>query len=120
MTFGKNTCHDIITIDNFTKFSLPEIDAMNHFQLGINLFVKLTTFLIFVQLHTSMNSTIGKKNYAVVITKDEAGGFIGECEELHAYSQGETFGEMMENIKEAVELAAEDEHNEFNLLIIQK
>ena len=68
-----------------------------------------------------MNSTIEKKNYAVVITKDEeAGGFIGACEELHAYSQGGTFGEMMENIKESVELAAEDKHNEFNLLIIQK
>ena len=99
---------------------MPGIDAINHFQLGINLFVKLTTFLIFVQLHISMNYTIGEKTYAVVITKDESGGFIGECEELHAYSQGETFGEMMENIKEAVELAAEDKHSEFNLLIIQK
>ena len=68
-----------------------------------------------------MNYTVGEKTYAVVITKDEeAGGFVGECEELHAYSQGETFGKMMENIKEAVELAAEDEHTEFNLLIIQK
>ena len=115
MTFGKNTCHDITIIDNFTKFSLLGIDAINHFQLCINLFVKLTTFLIFVQLHTSMNYTIGEKTYAVVITKDEeVGGFIGACEELHAYSQGETFGEMMENIKEAVELAAED-HNSCGL-----
>lgn len=68
-----------------------------------------------------MSSTIQKKTYAVVITKDE-GGFIGRCDELHANSQGETYGEVMENMKEAVELAAEESGNidNFNLLIIQK
>ena len=64
-----------------------------------------------------------KKTYEVVITKDEdEGGFIGRCDELHANSQGETYGEVMENMKEAVELAAEESGNidNFNLLIIQK
>lgn len=68
-----------------------------------------------------MSSIIQKKTYHVVITKDTIdGGFVGRCDELHANSQGATYGEVMQNMKEAVELAAEDEHNEFNLLVIQK
>ena len=47
---------------------------------------------------------------------------MGRCDELHANSQGETYGEMMENMKEAVELASEEIGNtdDFNMLIIQK
>ena len=70
-----------------------------------------------------MSSPIQKKTYTVTITKDKIdGGFIGRCDELHANSQGETYGEIMENIKEAVELASEDIGNtdDFNMLVIQK
>ncbi len=70
-----------------------------------------------------MSSTIQRKTYTIVITKDETeGGFIGRCDELHANSQGETYGEIMENMKEAVELAVEDLGNagDFNMLIVQK
>lgn len=72
---------------------------------------------------TSLSFAIQKKTYTITITPDDIdGGFVGACDELHAFSQGETFGEIMENIKEAVELAAEDIGNtsNFNMLIIQK
>ena len=70
-----------------------------------------------------MSTTVQKKTYSVVITKDlEDGGFTGRCDELHANSQGDTFGEIVENMKEAVELAAEESGNttNFNLLIIEQ
>ena len=70
-----------------------------------------------------MSSTMQKKTYTIVITRDEEdGGFVGRCNELHANSQGETYGEIMENIKEAVELAAEESGNtsDFNMLVVQK
>ncbi|MCY4490284.1 MAG: hypothetical protein OXC46_02340 [Thaumarchaeota archaeon] len=70
-----------------------------------------------------MSTTIQKKAYAVVITKDlEDGVFIGRCDELHANSQADSFGEIVENMKEAVELAAEvsGDTTDFNLLIIEQ
>ena len=70
-----------------------------------------------------MSSTMQKKTYTIVITRDEEdGGFVGRCNELHANSQGETYGEIMQNIKEAVELAAEESGNtsDFNMLVVQK
>ena len=75
-----------------------------------------------------MDSTTQKKIYEIIITKDhDEGGFIGRCDELHANSQGETYGNVMENMKEAVELAAEEhaahEHEnmiDFDLLVILK
>ena len=70
-----------------------------------------------------MSSTVQKKTYTVVITHDDAdGGFVGMCDELNAFSQGETYGEVMENIKEAVDLASEEAGNadDFNMLIVQK
>ena len=69
-----------------------------------------------------MSTTLQKKTYTVVITKDpEDGRFAGRCDELHANSAGDTFGEIMENMKEAVDLAAEESGNptDFNLLIIE-
>ncbi len=59
----------------------------------------------------------------MVITKDlEEGGFVGACDEMHAVSEGETFGEIMENMKEALELAAEEcgSPTDFNMLIIEQ
>ncbi len=70
-----------------------------------------------------MSTTIQKKTYSVVITRDrEEGGFVGRCDELHANSQGETYGETVENMKEAVELAAEELESatDFNMLIIEQ
>ena len=70
-----------------------------------------------------MSSALQKKIYKITITKDNnEGGFIGRCDELHANSQGETYGEIMENMKEAVELAAKGLGNkhDFDILISQK
>ncbi len=68
-----------------------------------------------------MSSTIQKKTYTIIITPDEVdGGFVGRCDELHAYSQGETYGEIIENMKEAVEVSIEDDSvTDFNMLIVQ-
>ncbi len=85
---------------------------------------KLTIPLIIPYAYTvvyTLSSLIQKKTYTVVITKDmDDGGFVGRCNKLHANSQGETYKEVMENMKEAIELAAEDKRNNFNLNIIQK
>ena len=70
-----------------------------------------------------MSTAVQKKTYAVVITKDlEEGAFVGTCDELHAVSEGETFGEIMENMKEAVELAAGEcgSPTDFHMLIIER
>lgn len=68
-----------------------------------------------------MSTAIQKKTFDVVITKDpEVGGFVGECMELHAYSEGDTFGEIMENMKEAIEIAIEDDPTDFNMLVIEQ
>ena len=69
-----------------------------------------------------MSTTI-QKTYTVVITRDrEDGGFVGRCDELHANSQGETYGKTVENMKEAVGLAAEElgSATDFNMLIIEQ
>ena len=70
-----------------------------------------------------MRSTAQKRTYTIVVTPDEdEGGFVGRCDELHANSQGDTYGEVMENMKEAVELAVEeiDSAIGFNMLIVEK
>ena len=69
-----------------------------------------------------MSTTIQKKTYSVTITKDDEGLFIGVCDELHANSQGESFGEIVENMKDAVGLVAEEVDNitDFNMLIIEQ
>ncbi len=70
-----------------------------------------------------MSTIIQKKTYTVIITKDlEEDRFAGRCDELHANSEGNTFGEIMENMKEAVELAAEESGSptDFNMLITEQ
>lgn len=71
-----------------------------------------------------MSTTLqNKKTYTIVITADKSeGGFIGRCDELHANSQGETYGEIMENMKDVIELTAKtfDGVDDFNMLIIQR
>lgn len=69
-----------------------------------------------------MGATVQRKAYSVVITKDDDGIFVGRCDELHANSQGKTFGETMENMKEAIGLATEElgRTTDFNMLIIER
>ena len=58
-----------------------------------------------------------------MITKDtDEGGFVGTCDELRAVSEGETFGEIMENMKEAVGMGAKANGHaaDFNMLIIEQ
>ncbi len=49
--------------------------------------------------------------YTVIIHRDiQEGGFWGECSELPGcYSQGESIDELMQNMKEAVELYLDEE-----------
>ena len=71
----------------------------------------------------TMSSTVQKKKYTVVITSDDIdGGFVGVCDELNAFSDGETYDEIKKNMKEAVKLALEDTGNtsDFDMLIVQK
>ncbi|WOV93343.1 MAG: type II toxin-antitoxin system HicB family antitoxin [Candidatus Nitrosoabyssus spongiisocia] len=70
-----------------------------------------------------MSSTVQGKKYTVVITSDDIdGGFVGVCDELNAFSDGETYDEIKKNMKEAVKLALEDTGNtsDFDMLIVQK
>ena len=68
-----------------------------------------------------MSTTVQKKRYLAVITRD-GDGFVGRCDELHANSQGGTFGEVVENMKEAMELAAEElgSASDFNMIIMEQ
>lgn len=64
-----------------------------------------------------------RKTYTVMITRDtEEGGFVGTCDELRAVSEGDTFGEIMENMKEAVGLGARacGDPSDFNMLVIER
>lgn len=49
------------------------------------------------------------KEFYVVIERDEDGIYIGEVPQLRAcYSQGETIDELMQNIREVIELCLEE------------
>ena len=50
-----------------------------------------------------------KREYYVVIERDEDGYYVGEAPQLRAcYSQGRTLDELMTNIKEVIELCLEE------------
>lgn len=52
------------------------------------------------------------REFFVVIEKDEDGFFVGEVPQLKAcYSQGKTIDELLENMKEAIALALEDQED---------
>ena len=54
-----------------------------------------------------------KHDYYVIIERDEDGYYVGEVPQLKAcYSQGRTIDELLQNIKEAIELCLEDEKQE--------
>lgn len=49
------------------------------------------------------------KEFYVVIERDEDGMYIGEVPQLKAcYSQGETIDELMQNIREVIEMCLEE------------
>ncbi|RAM50768.1 type II toxin-antitoxin system HicB family antitoxin [Mastigocladus laminosus UU774] len=51
-----------------------------------------------------------KREFYVLIERDEDGYYVGEVPQLKAcYSQGETIDELMNNIKEVIELCLEEE-----------
>jgi predicted RNase H-like HicB family nuclease len=51
-----------------------------------------------------------KQEFFVVIERDEDGLFVGEVPQLQAcYSQGRTLDELMDNIREVIELCLEDQ-----------
>jgi predicted RNase H-like HicB family nuclease len=51
-----------------------------------------------------------RREFYVVIEKDEDGFFVGEVPQLKAcYSQGKTVDELMANMQEAVALALEEQ-----------
>jgi predicted RNase H-like HicB family nuclease len=56
---------------------------------------------------------MGKREFYVVIERDEDGFYVGEVPQLRAcYSQGRTLDELMENVREAILLCLEDEGDE--------
>jgi predicted RNase H-like HicB family nuclease len=53
------------------------------------------------------------KEFDVVIERDEDGLYVGEVPQLKAcYSQGETIDELMENIREVIEMCLEEREEE--------
>ena len=52
------------------------------------------------------------REFYVVIEKDEDGMFVGEVPQLRGcYSQGRTVDELLNNIKEVIELCMEEQDN---------
>lgn len=52
---------------------------------------------------------IGKKEFNVIIERYRDGYYVGEVPQLKAcYSQGKTIDELIENIKEVIELCLEE------------
>ena len=50
-----------------------------------------------------------KHDFQIIIEQDEDGLFVAECPALNAcYAQGETYEEVMVNIKDVIELCLED------------
>ena len=51
--------------------------------------------------------------FVIVIERDEDGLFVGEVPQLRAYySQGETIGELLNNMREVIELCTETEEQD--------
>ncbi len=52
---------------------------------------------------------LSKKEFNVIIERDQDGYYVGEVPQLKAcYSQGKTIDELIENIKEVIELCFEE------------
>jgi predicted RNase H-like HicB family nuclease len=56
-----------------------------------------------------MISAMTRKEFYVMIERDEDGIYIGEVPQLKAcYSQGETIDELMQNMREVIEMCLEE------------
>ena len=56
-----------------------------------------------------MSDAVQNKTYNVLMTPDDVnGGFAAMCYELNVFSRGETHGELMDNMQEAMELASKE------------
>ncbi len=54
------------------------------------------------------------REFYVIIEKDEDGYYVGEVPQLKGcYSQGKSLDELMENMKEVIELCLEEEDDDF-------
>jgi len=59
---------------------------------------------------------IVKREFYVIIERDEDGYYVGEVPQLKAcYSQGETIDELIANIKEVIALCLEEEEDDEKL-----
>ncbi len=59
------------------------------------------------------------KEFYVVIERDEDGIYIGEVPQLKAcYSQGETIDELMQNIREVIELCLEEIEEAYGIKLL--
>jgi predicted RNase H-like HicB family nuclease len=64
---------------------------------------------------------VKNKEFYVVIEPDEDGIYVGEVPQLRAcYSQGETIDELMQNIREVIELCLEEIEEELTTESIGK
>ena len=58
-----------------------------------------------------------KREYYVLIEKDEDGLFVGEVPQLRAcYTQGRTIDELIKNIREVIGLCVEEQLNKEEIL----
>jgi predicted RNase H-like HicB family nuclease len=50
-----------------------------------------------------------KHQFQIIVEQDEAGYYVGECPALRAcYSQGKTYEELLENMKDVIALCLRD------------
>jgi len=62
-----------------------------------------------------------KREFYVVIERDEDGFYVGEVPQLKAcYSQGETIDELMENMKEVITMCLEELEENDNLVSLNE
>ncbi|MGI0480378.1 type II toxin-antitoxin system HicB family antitoxin [Geminocystis sp. CENA526] len=62
-----------------------------------------------------------KREFYVVIERDEDGFYVGEVPQLKAcYSQGETIDELMENMKDVITMCLEELEENNNLVSLNE
>ena len=60
-----------------------------------------------------------KREFYVLIERDEDGYYVGEVPQLRAcYAQGETLDELMVNMKAVIELCLEEEREAFHSEVV--
>ena len=72
----------------------------------------MTPYLTFYQrtLTNKNGIKVMKRDFFMVVEKDEDGFYVGEIPSLRAcYAQGKTMEELLSNIREVIELCLEDD-----------